>query len=95
MQNFAALALTAALGAAGMGYTQSADARVFVSVGVGLPGVALVAPPVYAYAPAVGVYAPYYRGWPYHYSPGVYAPGFARFGYGLRGYGYGHARRWR
>jgi hypothetical protein len=96
MHKFAALALTAALGLAGVGYAKSADAGVVVGVGVGLPGAALVAPPVYGYPPAVGIYAPYYRGWPYYYGPG-----FARFGYGLRGrgfgygygYGYGHGRR--
>jgi hypothetical protein len=96
MHKLAALALATALGIAGMGYAKSADAGVVVGVGVGLPGVALVAPP-YAYPPAVGIYAPYYRGWPY------YGPGFARFGYGFRGYGgygfrgrgfgYGHGRR--
>jgi hypothetical protein len=85
MHKLAALALTAALGAAAMGYAKSADARVVIGVGVGLPGVALAVPPVYA---------PYYRAWPYHYGPG-----FARFGYGFRGYGfgrgygYGHGRR--
>jgi hypothetical protein len=76
MKKFAALALTAALGVAGMGYAKSADARVVIGVGVGLPGVALVAPPVYA---------PYYAAWPSYYGPG-----FARFGYGFRGYGFAH-----
>jgi hypothetical protein len=94
MHKFAALALTAALGAAAMGFAKSADAGVVV--GVGLP--AVVAPPVFAYPPAVGVYAPYYRGWPYYYGLG-YGPGYVRFGYGFRGYGYGfgygHGRRWR
>jgi hypothetical protein len=89
MNKFAALALTAALGAAGLGYAKSADAGVVVGVG---------APP-YAYPPAVGVYAPYYRGWPYYYGPGYYGPGYARFGYGFRGYGFGYGyargRRWR
>ena len=98
MHKFAALALTAALGVAGLGYAKSADAGVVVGVGVGLPG-AVVAPPYYAYPPAIGVYAPYYRGWPYYYGPGYYGPGYARFGYGFRGYGFGygyaHGRRWR
>jgi hypothetical protein len=97
MHKFAAIALTAALGLAGMGYAKSADAGVVVGVGVGLPGV-VVAPPAYAYPPAVGVYAPYYRGWPYYYGRGFYGPGYARFGYGFRGgygFGYGHGRRWR
>jgi hypothetical protein len=82
MQKLAALAITAALGIAGMGYTKPAEARVYVGVGIGLPG---VAPPVVAYPPAVGVYAPYYYGYgrPYPYY-------YGRFGYGFRGYGYGH-----
>jgi hypothetical protein len=77
MHKFAALALTAALGIAGMGYTKPAEARVFVGVGIGLPG-------VYAYPP-VGVYAPYY---PYYYGPGYTRFGY---GYGFRG-GYGGFR---
>jgi hypothetical protein len=97
MHKLAALAMTAALGIAGMGYTKPAEARVYVGVGIGLPGVALVAPPVVAaYPPALGVYAPYYYGRPYYY-------GYGRVGYGFRGYGgygygvrgYGHARGFR
>ena len=84
MHKLAALAITAALGIAGMGYTKPAEARVYVGVGIGLPGVALVAPPVVAYPPAFGVYAPYYYGRPY------YPYYYGRFGYGFRGYGYGH-----
>jgi|HubBroStandDraft_5_1064220.scaffolds.fasta_scaffold1482992_1 hypothetical protein len=83
MYKLAALAMTAALGIAGMGYTRPAEARVYVGVGIGLPGVALVAPPVVAYPSAVGVYAPYYYGRPY------YPYYYGRFGYGFRGYGYG------
>jgi hypothetical protein len=86
MYKFAALALTAAVGVAAMGYAKPAEARVYV--GIGIPGVALVAPPVYAYPPAVGVYGAYYRGRPYYYRPG-----FGHYGYGFHGYGYG--RRWR
>ena len=82
MHKFTALALTAALGITAMGYAKSADAGVYV--GVGLPGVAVVAPPVVAYPAAVGVYAPYYYGRPYYHGPG-----FAGYGYGFRGYGYG------
>ncbi len=96
MQKFAALALTAALGLAGVGYAKSADAGVVVGVGVGLPGPAWVAPPVYAYPPAVGLYAPYYGGWP---SYGLAPPGFrplwlrlSRPWARLR-HGYGHGRR--
>jgi hypothetical protein len=92
MHKIAAIALTAALGAAAMGYTKPAEARVYVGVGIGLPGVALVAPPVVAYPGALGVYAPYY-GRPYYYGPGFahYRYG-ARYGYGFRG---GYARGFR
>jgi hypothetical protein len=81
MHKFTALALTAALGVAAMGYTKSADAGVYVGVGLPVP---VVAPPVVAYPAAVGVYAPYYYGRPYYYGPG-----FVGYGYGFRGYGYG------
>jgi hypothetical protein len=74
MHKLAALAITAALGIAGMGYTKPAEARVYVGVGIGLP--------VVAYPPGVGVYAPYYYGRPY---PSYY---YGRFGYGFRGYGF-------
>jgi hypothetical protein len=90
MHKFAALALTAVLGLAGMGYAKPAEARVYIGVGIGLPLV--VAPPVLAYPPAVGVYGPYYYGRPYPY---YYRPGFVRYGYGFRGYGYVHGRHWR
>jgi hypothetical protein len=84
MQKLTAILLAAALGFAGMAFAKPAEARVYVGVGIGLPGVALVAPPV------VGVY-------PYGYArPYVYGPGF-RYGYGWPGYGYHgyHGRRWR
>jgi len=75
MHKFAALALVAALGIAGMGYAKPAEARVYVGVGIGLPGVAVVAPPVVAYAPPVA-YGPYYYGRPYYYTtPTTIAPG--------------------
>ena len=90
MHKLAAIALMAILGIAGMGYTKPAEARVYVGVGIGLPGVAL-APPVYAYPPTVGVYAPYY-----YYGHPYYGPGFVRYGHGFRGYyGHGYGRRWR
>jgi hypothetical protein len=89
MNKFAALALTAAVAVTAMAYTKPAEARVYVGVGVGVPGVALVAPSVYAYPPALGVYGPYYRGRPYFYRPG-----FIRYGYGFHG-GYAYGRRWR
>jgi len=88
MHKLAALALTAVLGVVGMAYAKQAEARVYVGVGIGLPGVTL-APPI-AYAP--GLYAPYYYGRPYYYGPGF------RYGYGYRGYGfhgYAYGRRWR
>lgn len=90
MNRFTALALTAAVGLAAVGYTKPAEARVYVGVGIGVPAVALTAPPYYAYPPAVGVYAPYYRGRPYFYRPG-----FVRYGYGHGFHGYGYGRRWR
>ena len=95
MHKLAALALTAALGVAAMGYAKPAEARVYIGVGIGLPGVALAVPPLFPYTPAVGVYAPYYYGRPYYYGwPYYYRPGFARYGYGYR-YGYAPGRRWR
>jgi hypothetical protein len=98
MHKLAALALTAVFGVAAMGYTKPAEARVYVGVGIGLPGVALAAPPAYAYPPAVGVYPPYYYyGSPYYYGRPYYGPGIVRYGYGFHGYyghgGYGHGRR--
>ena len=96
MHKFAALALVAALGIAGMGYAKPAEARVYIGVGIGLPGVAVVAPPVVAYAPSVA-YGPYYYGRPYYYPyyyP-YYRPGFVRYGHGFYGHGYVHGRYWR
>jgi len=96
MHKFAALALVAALGIAGMGYAKPAEARVYIGVGIGLPGVAVVAPPVVAYAPPVA-YRPYYYGRPYYYPyyyP-YYRPGFVRYGHGFYGHGYVHGRYWR
>jgi hypothetical protein len=91
MHKLAAVVFVAILGTAGMGYSKPAEARVYVGVGIGLPGVAPA--PLYAYPPVVGVYAPYY----YYGRPYYYGPGFAH-GYGFRGgfHGYyGHGRRWR
>jgi hypothetical protein len=97
MHKLAALALTAVLGVAGMGYAKPAEARVYIGVGIGLPGVAVVAPPAVAYPPVVGLYGPYYYGRPYYpyYYPYYYRPGFVRYGYGFHGYGYVHGRYWR
>jgi hypothetical protein len=94
MHKLAALVMSAALGIAGMGYTKPAEARVYVGVGIGLPGVALVAPPVVAYPPALGVYAPYYYGRPYYYGYGRVGYGFRGYGgYGVRGHGYARGFR--
>jgi hypothetical protein len=92
MHKLAALVLAAVIGVAGAVYANPAEARVYVGVGIGLPGVALAVPPVLAYPPAL--YAPYYA--PYYYGRPYYrGPGFVRSGYGFRGYGYVHGRRWR
>src|SRR6266403_808347 len=93
MHKLAALALMAVVGAAGMGYAKPAEARVYIGVGIGLPGVAVVAPPAVAYPPPV-VYGPYYYGRPYYY-PYYYRPGFVRYGYGFFGHGYIRGRYWR
>jgi hypothetical protein len=79
MHKLAALALTAAVGVAGMAYTKAAEAGVYVSVG--LPGVGL-------YAPYYG--RPYYypRGFA-HYGYGFHGYGFRGYGYAHGG------RRWR
>lgn len=56
MYRFASVALTAALGLAGVAESVPAEAHPYVSVGFGLPGVAVVGP--FAYGPAY--YGPYY-----------------------------------
>ena len=56
MYKFASVALTAAIGVAGVAQSVPAEAHPYVSVGIGLPGVAVVEP--FAYAPAY--YGPYY-----------------------------------
>jgi hypothetical protein len=88
MHKFAALALTATVGVAAVGYTKPAEAGVYV--GVGLPVPAVVAAPVVAYPPAV--YAPYYYGYgaPYYYGPGfVGFGGYRGPAFGFRGPGVG------
>jgi hypothetical protein len=62
MYKFASVALTAALGVAGVAQSVPAEAHPYVSVGIGFPGVAVVEP--YAYAPA------YYGA--YYYAHGRY-----------------------
>jgi hypothetical protein len=55
MYKLASVALSAALGVAGVAQTAPAKADPYISVGIGFPGVAVVASP---YAPAY--YGPYY-----------------------------------
>jgi hypothetical protein len=56
MNKLSSVALSAVLVVAGVGASISAEAHPYVSVGIGLPGVAVVEP--FSYAPAY--YAPYY-----------------------------------
>jgi hypothetical protein len=69
MYKIASIALTAALGVAGVAQSVTAEAHPYVSVGIGLPGIAVVAP--IAYAPPYYGYAPAYNG-PYYYAHGRY-----------------------
>ena len=62
MYKFASVALTAALGVAGVAQSVPAEAHPYVSVGIGFPSAAVVEP--FAYAPA------YYR--TYYYGHGRY-----------------------
>jgi hypothetical protein len=64
MYKLASVALSAALGVAGVSHSVSAEAHPYVSVGIGFPGVAVV-----DYAP--GYYAPYYYA-PHYYAHGRY-----------------------
>jgi hypothetical protein len=68
MYKFASVALTAALGVAGVAQSVPAEAHPYVSVGIGFPGVAVAEP--FAYAPAY--YGPYYyahgRYWRHDYD---------------------------
>ena len=66
MNKLASVALSAALGVAGVSHSVSAEAHPYVSVGIALPGVAVVEP---SYPP--GYYAPYYYA-PYYYAHGRY-----------------------
>ena len=68
MYKIASVALTAALGVAGVTQSVPAEAHPYVSVGIDLPGVAIVAP--FAYSPYYG-YAPAYSG-PFYYAHGRY-----------------------
>lgn len=68
MYKIASVALTAALGVAAVTQSAPAEAHPYVSVDIGLPGIAVApfayASPYYGYAPA------YYR--PYYYAHGGY-----------------------
>jgi hypothetical protein len=66
MYKLASVALSAALGVAGVSQSGYAEAHPYVSVGIALPGVAVVEP--VSYAPAY--YAPYA---PYDYAHGRYS----------------------
>lgn len=92
MIKLTSLALTATLGFAGLMHSAPAAAGPYVSVGIGLPGVPVVAPPVVAYGGVpVAVYPR-----PYYYAPPVYpyiGLGY-RYGWGFgpgyrHGFGYG------
>jgi hypothetical protein len=67
MYKIASVALTA-LGVAGIAQSSPAEAHPFITVGIGLPGVAVIEP--FAYAPAY--YGPYYyahgRYWRHDYD---------------------------
>jgi len=79
MYKLTSVALSAALGIAGVSPSVPAEAHPYVRVGIALPGVAVVEP--FAYAP--GYYAPYY------YPHGPYWHG----GYDRDRYDHFH-RRW-
>lgn len=76
------LAVSLALAAGIAGFAPAAMAgHVVVGVGIGLPGVAVVAPGPLAVVP------------PYYYGPGYFGPAYVGgpfFGYGYYGRRYGH-----
>jgi hypothetical protein len=93
VRKLAAIALVVALGFCAAGLSARAEAGVVVGVGIGLPGDAVVAPPVIAYRPFRALYAaPYYYRYPRYFYPAFapYGIGY-RYGYGFRGY----RRPWR
>ncbi len=83
MFKIASVALSAALGVAGVAQSTTAEAHPYVTVGVGVPGVAVVEP--FGFAPAYygpGYYRPYYHGYgPYGYGP-HWRPGYLHYGHG-------------
>jgi hypothetical protein len=84
-------ALIATLGLAGLALSVPAEAGVYV--GVGVPGVAVVAAPFGVRAPGVGFYGRPYYGGARFYGPGLrFGYGYGR-GWGYRGY-YRGGRRW-
>jgi hypothetical protein len=104
MRYAAALVLTSLVGAAASLYTPSAQAGVYVGIGLPVP---VVAPPVAVSAPVAPAYYPYapaayvgvgYRGpvWGgYGYGRWGYGPGYRFYGhpgYGYRGWGGYHHR---
>jgi hypothetical protein len=67
MYKIASVALTTALGVAGMAQSVPAEAHPYVSVGIGFPSVAVVEP--FAYAPAYyGSYYAHGRYWRHDYD---------------------------
>lgn len=99
MRTLPALAATVFLGAGAIGVAPDAQAgHLFVGIGIGLPGIAVVAPaplfvprPYYYYGPG---YYPYpYAGLPAVAVGGFYGRPYPNY-YGYRGYARGwHARR--
>jgi len=92
MRNFLSAVLLAGVGLAATTISRPAEAGAFVgvTVGVPVPGVAVVAPPVVVTPPAVA-YAPAY----YYAGPRVVYPGYVpygRYGYGYHPYGYAYHR---
>ncbi len=64
MYKIASIALTAALGVAGVATTQTAEAHPYVAVGIGYPGPVVVRP--YGFVPVY--YGPYYHGRYWHHG---------------------------
>jgi hypothetical protein len=81
MYKIASIALTAALGVAGIAHTQSAEAHPYIGVGVAYPGAVVVEPA--RLVPAY--YGPYYG--PYYYHGRYWHHGYDR-------YRYEHFRHW-
>ena len=82
MYKIASIALTAALGIAGMAKSMPAEAHPYVGVGVGVPGVVVVEPGLRPVV-APGFVPAYYGYGPYRYGRGPYwRPGFGRYDHG-------------